>query len=562
MKFPYIHLLCAGVLALTATGCNDFLDQPIAGNSTDENFYDTQYKLQSALNATYDILQSDAMIDTDWRFGEACADNVNGSDEGMGSDMGQLVNFRFNPSNTLIKNRWEIYYKGVHRVNQVIANIHRCRMADTQYKTYKAVREILGQAKFLRAYFYFNLVKTFGGVPIRPEVEKVDSLVVPRSSKEECYAYIEKDLREAIVALPNRYTATESGKASAGAAAALLMKVLMYESTPGTPSESWKECARIGEYFVKGAPMTMAQMLHYPERYAEGLDWETLRQQLFFKPQELCISSDPYEGPDFDCPKLSSAYSLQFEDQYGEPLTYDGQWYSGGEFCKSSIFEVVFKESADGTTGDTNEGTGIYSTLFSNTSPMWVTDEIISTIFGNDPRKAVMIAHHQFTPDQENTELGGSRWQPLKWYTPIKDRPIYTGDSGKNRRVLRFPEVVLTYAEALNECSRGADALEQLNSYKQIVNKLNNSTTLYVGGGYGYMRDQIWADRQIEMCYEWDRLWDIIRQGRAQDVLSTFASKRSNHRGGYFRKGVNEVFPIPQTEIDLSNGVVKQNPGY
>ena len=234
-----IQILCLALLVLS--GCNDFLDKEVLGNSTDKNFYDTRYKLQAALNATYDILQSDEFTDSDWRFGEATADDVIGSDEGLSSQMGQLVHFRFNTSNTYIKKRWDINYKGVHRANQVIANVDRVQLSNNDYSKYREIREILGQAKFLRALFYFNLVKTFGGVPIRPEIETVDNLVIPRSSREETFAYIEKDLREAACMLSNRYTSSNSGKASAGAAVGLLMKVLMYQATPGTPSEKWEQ---------------------------------------------------------------------------------------------------------------------------------------------------------------------------------------------------------------------------------------------------------------------------------------------------------------------------------
>lgn len=543
------------------TGCEDFLDEEVQGNSTKENFYDTRYKLQSALNATYDILQSDAFQDTDWRFGEACGDNVTGADEGLSSHMGQLVNFRFNTSNTYILNRWEINYKGIHRANQVIANAHRVKISTNDYSEYRQVREILGQAKFLRALFYFNLVKTFGGVPIRPEEETVEKLVIPRSSREETYAYIEKDLREAAIMLPNRFTSSESGKAGAGAATALLMKVLMYEATPGTPSEKWEQLAELGGYFVKGNSFTLKQMLDYPARY-EGQDWESIRKELWFKPQELNGESDPYEGPDYECPKLSNAYSLEYRDAYNNVISYDKQWYIEGEFCQSSVFEIVFKESGDGTGGDTNEGSNIYSTLFSINSPIFSEDDIITRMFGSDVRKSFTIGHHQYTPDNENTEIGSGRILSLKWYTPIKDRPIYSDDNAKNRRLIRYPEVVLMYAEALNECGRGAESLEQLNSCKKVVNAINNSTTLYVGGGYGYLRDQIWTEREMEFAFEWDRFFDIVRQGRAASVIKAYALTKSNKRGFYFREGVNEIFPIPQTEIDVSNGVVTQNPGY
>ena len=546
------------------TGCNDFLEVEPVGNNLAENFYDTRYQLQASLNATYDILQTDAFQDTDWRFGEACADHVIGSDEGLASHMGQLVNFRFTTSNKHILNRWEIYYKGIHRANQVIANIDRCRISTPTYTAFREVREIYGQAKFLRALFYFNLVKTFGGVPIRPEVETVPGLVVPRSTKEETYAYIEKDLREAAIMLQGRYTSTNSGKASAGAAVGLLMKVLMYQATPGTPSDKWEEVARLGDYFVKGKSMTYGEMLRFSERYPDT-DWETLREKLWFMPRALTGKDDILETLDTNCPSLNNAYSLEYIDAYGSPLTYDEQFYSQGEFCRGSVFEIVFKESGDGTVDDLNEGTGIYSDLFpvnNFTQPFYSDAAIVTALFGSDVRRRFTIGHHEFTPDNENTEIGSGHILSLKYYTPVKDRPTYEGDGAKNRRYMRFAEVVLTYAEALNECGRGADALEQLNSNKAVVNKINNETTLYVGGGYGYLRQQIWHEREMELAYEWDRFFDIVRQGRARELLQAFAAQRSNHRGVYFREGVNEIFPIPQTEIDVSNGVVTQNPGY
>ena len=116
-----------------------------------------------------------------------------GNDEYSSNQIAELVNFRFNTSNTWILNRYTVNYRGISRANQVIANVHKVKLASNDYGNYTTVREILGQAKFLRAMFYFNLVKTYGGVPIRPEVEDINNLVIPRNTKEEVYAYIEKD---------------------------------------------------------------------------------------------------------------------------------------------------------------------------------------------------------------------------------------------------------------------------------------------------------------------------------------------------------------------------------
>ncbi|MBQ8046878.1 MAG: RagB/SusD family nutrient uptake outer membrane protein [Prevotella sp.] len=562
MKKIFFCLSIVSVL-FALTSCDDFLDKEITGNPTDETYYDTQYKMQSALDAVYDVLQSDSYNDQEWRFGEAMGDNVLDVDEGLASQMGQLVLFRFNTSNTWILQRWQVNYKGIHRANQVIANINKVKISSDSYDAYTAIRRIYGQAKFLRAFYYFNLVKSFGGVPIRPEVEGVDNLVLPRSTREECYAYIEKDLREAAIMLPVAWDQRQTGKATKGAAVALLMKVLMYQAKPGVPSTKWEEVKQLGDYMVAGKSMTYGDIL----KYDGSEDWETLRQRLWFKPQALNTGGDPYETASTPLDIVHTTYSLAYTDFYGNPLhsgdkwAYVYQWYSDGEFCKGSVFEVVFKESGDGTGGDTNEGAGIEH-FDVGTVAMYGTNDLVTNLFGTDPRKNFVIHHQENTPDGEMWQGGEGRYVSLKWYTPKKDKPQNAGDNGRNRRVIRYAEVVLTYAEALNECGYREEALTQLNRCKAQVNTINTSSALYVAGGEGSIRNQIWTERNMEMAYEWDRYFDIVRQGRAHTVMHAFGRNRPNGRGNSFRQGVHELLPIPQTEIDLSNGVLEQNFGY
>ena len=568
MKKLIYSIITGLVMVLAMSSCEDFLDKEITGNPTDKNYYDTQYKMQSALDAVYDLLQSDGYNDQEWRFGEAMGDNVFGTDEGLSSHMGQLVNFRFNTSNQWILQRWNLNYEGIHRANQVIANMDKVHISTNAYTAYQGIRWIFGQAKFLRAYYYFNLVKTYGGVPVRPEVEEVERLVIPRSTKEECYAYIEKDLREAAIMLPTVYnSSSELGKITRGAAVALLMKVLMYEAKPGVNSDKWQQMVELGKYMVDGETMTYAQMLDYDG----SEDWEALRKRLWFKPVEEIengtSNSGEYESPDAALDNISRIYSLSYTDYYGSPLhngdkqAYMFQFYSDGEYCKGSVFEVNFKESGDGTAGDVNEGQGLEFFAVGNVK-MYAKDALLNNIFGSDVRKDFTIHHQGQTFDGEIWQGGEGNYVSLKWYTPKKDVPKFAGDNGKNRRVIRYADVVLMYAEALNETGDHVAALTNLNKCKAQVNTINQSTQLYVAGGYGYIRDQIWDERRKEFAFEWDRYFDIVRQGRAAKVLHAFANIDPTHRGAFFREGVNELMPIPQNEIDYSNGVVEQNPGY
>ena len=363
--------------------------------------------------------------------------------------------------------------------------------------------------------------------------------------------------------LEPRYTKTDAGKASAGAAVALLMRALMYQATPSVASEKWEQVVELGRFFVEGGSMTMRQMLKWDERYDE--DWESFKERLWFKD-----GGDYTYTLDSQLRTLQGMYTYECRDAFGNSICYLDQWYQTGEFCSGSIFEVVFKESGDGTNGDTNEGGYIYDDLFSKDNcRMYADEQIISKIFGTDKRKGATIGHHETTPDLQNTEIGAGRIFSLKWYTPVKDKPTFGGDNAKNRRYLRYADVVLMYAEALNETGDGAEALAQLNSFKTMINNVSidgrttsTSSDLYKAGGYGYLRDQIWDERHKEFAFEWERFWDIVRQGRAAEVLQEYSTMRPNKRGLYFRTGVNEIFPIPQTEIDVSNGVLEQNPGY
>lgn len=564
MRTNKLFILFLMAISIVLTSCKDFLNEPYRNGSEYSTYYNTIYKMQEVLNSAYNVLQSDKFVESEWVFGEACGDDVTSAGEGGTGTRADLVNFKFNTNNVYIKNRWDINYQGIHYVNQVIYNAHKVELTLQNYASYQNLRSIVGQAKFLRALFYFNLVKTFGGVPIRPEEEQVDKMVIPRSTKEEVYAYIDKDLREATVMLNpiTRYDNANLGKASMGATVALLMKSQMYQAKPGDGSDHWKEMVKLGEYFVEGAPMTLAEMLQYDPQTE---NWEDLRIRLLFQPDSCRIKTgekaEKYENPEDALQPLQNAYDLALTSRGGITMAYHEQWWKIGEFCKGSIFEVNFKESADGTTNDTNEGNSIYDQLLDN-NEVHVSSDFYKFIIGDPRQKEIALEFGEMTPDGIRVPTNPGTIGVMKWYTAQTEKPQYTGDNGKNRRYLRYADVVLMYAEALNECNEGARALTQLNKTKTVANSITKIGELYPAGGYTIMRDNIWDERRRELAFEWDRFFDLVRQGRAPEVLHQFSRTYVYARGLYFKEGINEVFPIPQTEIDITNGVVTQNPGY
>ena len=110
------------LLPLCIMGCDEFLTQEPLATSASKDYYRTPYQLQESLNGVYDILQSNLYNNSEWIFGEACGDDVIGNDESTANQIAELVNFRFNTSNTWILNRYTINYRGINRANQVISN--------------------------------------------------------------------------------------------------------------------------------------------------------------------------------------------------------------------------------------------------------------------------------------------------------------------------------------------------------------------------------------------------------------------------------------------------------
>ena len=310
--------------------------------------------------------------------------------------------------------------------------------------------------------------------------------------------------------------------------------------------------------------MTIRQVLKWEDNYP-GVEWEAFRRANYYKPKDLTeAAGEPYETLDDELPFMSNYYTLQYKDYYNNEVSYVEQFYHNAEFSSNSVFEIVFKESADGSTGDANEGCSVYEHLIAG-NYYWATKAVVLEIFGSTDGRGQnpqILGHSEYASDGQRVEPGSGRFVSGKWYTPLAERPQYMYDNGKNRRWMRYSEVVLMYAEALNESGLPARALDQLNSVKAQANTINNNSELYKAGGYSLMRDNIWKERRAELSFEFDRFFDIVRQGRAASVLHAFGAPRVNRRGLYFIEGVNEVFPIPQNEVDLSNGVIAQNPGY
>ncbi|MDD3079746.1 MAG: RagB/SusD family nutrient uptake outer membrane protein [Paludibacter sp.] len=206
-----------GLLLLTLSSCNDFLTADLKGDYTSENYYTSAGSATMSVNAIYNSLYGTTL----WIFGDVASDDaVKGGNAGDQADINSIDNFSATSDNGVLSTFWQSAYETIARANNSIANIEQMSFD----KTLK--NRLIGEAKFLRAYSYFNLVNIFGEVPLKTSSDQIN---VPLSTTSAIYKQIESDLTEAIDPLPASYS-SEKGRVTKGAAYALLAKVDLYQN--------------------------------------------------------------------------------------------------------------------------------------------------------------------------------------------------------------------------------------------------------------------------------------------------------------------------------------------
>jgi hypothetical protein len=411
----------------------------------------------------------------------ASDDADKGSSPGdTGSDKDLMDALTYNASTPSTSEIFAANYEGINRCNQALSIIPQLDKADPALRA-----RLLGEAKFLRAFMYFTLVKTYGGVPIidhlpNPSSEEDRVMQLTRKSSEEVYAYIENDLNDAIAALPNKsaYPASERGRASKGAAYALLAKINLYQ-------ENWQKVV--------------------------------------------------------DNCNLVTGYSIVSD--------YASMYRLAGENDAESIFEIQGTGSvpAKGISGYSNtqgaRGAGGWGWGFNTPSV-----SLVNAYEEGDVRKEATIIF-------AGTTLYDGRVVPLTVENPRYNYKAYSSaftdgwETDTNIKYLRYAEVLLMKAEALNELGQTTEAIPLLNQIRTRAGLTNTTAVLQ-----GDVRTAIWKERRVEMAMEHDRFFDLVRTGQAQAAFAV--------DGKTFVTGKHELFPLPQAFIAQTGGLSTQNPGY
>ena len=493
--YTYVLIL---MFIIAGYHCRKSLDLAPKGSATTATYYKTATDAKAAVTGAYSILATSL-----YRDEVIVTPNVVGADDGIpfltgNAERLSLWRYGFTTTNAFTSgNPWSQSYIGIQRCNVAIVHIPTIDMDPDLRARYVA------EAKFIRALHYFNLVRLFGGVPIiTNETVSLDNVTIPRNTVEEVYNQIETDLKDAEAALPVKYTSTtDIGRATVGAAKALLAKVYLTRAGKDAGSPFWGQAAaKAKEVMNLGA----------------GYDLWTNYSDVFAKANK------------------------------------------GG---KESVFEIVFATDLSGAgnnfaTGYAPRGVPIVPNTGSGI--LRVSKDLFDLYEEIDQRKAVSFLTAYVNPaNGQIVQLSITDPDPAKavsfWKLADSTSKI-SGQAGKDFPYLRFSDVLLMYAEALNE-SAGAPTVE---SY-QALNRVRERAGIgdVAGLSQQQFRDSVLLERRREFCFEGQRRFDLVRTGRLLDAVN---AETSFGRSPTI-KSFNVLFPIPQREMD-ANAALVQNNGY
>jgi starch-binding outer membrane protein, SusD/RagB family len=509
-KKLYIALVAAPLIVLAA--CNKkFLDINPQGQLTETQALLDPDAANEAVEGIYNTLYFGGFGNTTVGFEWVMMTDVASDDGDKGSTpddfstngAGDIDNFTVNSNNGIVLNVWNGHYLGIARANKAIEIVNGNTALDATTRN-----RLVGESRFLRGLFYFDLVRAYGGVVKVTRVPQPSELnndeFQTRASVDTIYKIITDDLQFAADNLPVKGDAsTVAGRANKGAAEAYLAKAYLYQ-------KNW--------------------------------------QKAFDLTKDI-ISSNLYS--------LVPDYNLVFREN---PV--NGQ---GGVNNSESIFEVQTginslsnAISPNFSNGQGPRGKGGWDDLgFGFNNP---TQDLANAYEPGDTRDSATIIYVQPTggantgtilwdgfriPTQDSVQ--NQRYNYKAYHSPLKETAqvaVNKDTKPKNIRLMRYSEVLLIYAEAAAMLGNSSEATAKLNMVRARAN---------LGASVGTQAN-IWKERRVELGMEQDRFFDLVRQGRAGAVLRA--------SGKAFVDGKNEVFPIPQQIIDLSGGRLKQNPNY
>ena len=477
MKKILVLLILAGALY----SCTK-LDEKPSSFIVKEQFFKTQADAVAGVTAIYVSLIFDngeqPMYGREINFlADMATDDLSAGPSAINPNVRALSSITYTSTDDRLQVLWRQFYTGISRANVAIDNIPAIQ-ADTVVKN-RLVRE----SKFLRALFYFDLVRFWGDVPLvlhDPTSTDLNTLKTNRSPAADVYKQIIADLKDAT-SLPPGYTGSNLGRATGGAAKTLLLKVYLTQ-------KDWPNAIATAQQIING-PYGYGLFANYADIFNKAT--KNGKEHIF---------------------------SAQFES-------------NGGLGNTSTLMGAAFAGFGSNVPADIPADSSVYK-QFS----------------GNDTRRAVT-----FYQSLVNPATGVTKVFPSFYFGKYVDRSVLltSAQSSINFPILRYADVLLMYAEALNEVQ--GPVADAYNSINQVRTRANTGT-LVTGLSQSDFRDSLYAERRREFVQEAQRWFDLTRTGRLVQAVSKVGTKTNISTKNY-------LFPIPQSEINL-NPALTQNTGY
>jgi hypothetical protein len=493
----YLSILVI-VVAFSFSGCKKFLEKDLQGTLTQQSFPVSPSDALLATNATYEAIREWSYNAGGFPIFDIMSDDARkGSNPGdAAATVGPYDSFTHTPTQEGLSSYWNGLYVGVKRANVVIEKISSITM-DENLKT-----RYIAEAKFIRGLIYFDFVRSWGGVPLVTTTDP--PLKLQRSSAEEVYALIIQDLTFAMDNLPLKsgYQGANLGRATKGAAQALLSRVYLFR-------HDFVNAEKYALDVINSAEYRLEQI--YTD--ANGINGNNGTESVF---EVGAIQSENTGGG-----------GNQYANTQGVRGTPNRGWGFNRPSCDLRNSFTAGDPRYNGTVinlGDTIDGVLI---LGDGQTP-----KITKAWNGTDSVTIEIQCYNRKV------------WVP-------GDNTITQW--GHHRRLIRYADVLLMAAEALNENNKPGDALIYLNEVRKRARQGNNSILPDITTtNQSELREIIFAERRVELAMEGWRFWDLVRTGRAPQALDSLG----------FVAGKHELLPIPQSEIDISEGSLVQNPNW
>jgi hypothetical protein len=543
--------------ALILFSCDAYLDRAPSLPLDDEAVFTTFSNAERYHNDIYANLQQRFNAVGDYQP-VPMASASDESDSPLGSHGSQNFNMgNYDGNDAGLDN----YYGGIRKANTFLSKVSVIPFPSEAKK-----QQMLGEAYFLRAFYFNEIVKRFGGMPIMNETNILlpgQDMKLPRNSYKECVNFILQDLENAIADLPATLTETEYGRATKGAAMALKARVLLFAASPLWQKEMgedlWLKAAEAAKAVID---LTDNGTKVY-ELYKTGNGADDY-EQLFFLRREMGNREVIFHK--HASPVGFSSSEIKVWSPKGGTTDLGGD----GAVCPTQNFVDLF-EMADGTTFDWNNPSHA-ANPYANRDPRFYKIVLYNGASWQGTTMELTLGGANRPNKRDYTRTG----YYVRKYLPegVKNNTSIT--SYHNWIYIRLAEMYLNYAEALNEIAGPDDAKSMGMTAREAVNIVrarSGVTAIPAGLSREQMQKRIWNERAIELSFEEHRWWDARRWQKAVDWFggTMYEMEITNENGKlvysrlpfYTRvyKSHMDLYPIPTAEL-RKNSLYNQNPGW